>query len=85
MFGRRSRDEAATVIPFPTATQDMFEGFADDVSALIDGAVVLLQSSPIMGRPYAIIHVPGDFEGYRLIVDEGQALCKNGDEIWVAD
>ena len=49
MFGKRSKEEAATVIPFPVATQEQFEVFADTVSALVDDCVVSYQDRPFVG------------------------------------
>lgn len=90
MFERKSREDAATVIPFPEGTQAQFDIFADAVCALVDGAHVEFQAKPILGRPYAVIWLRDEVESenlltYTLIVDAGQAFCKDGDEIWVAD
>lgn len=80
--------EALTVIPFPEASQEQFEVFADTVCKLVDGALVTYQDKPIMGTPYAIINVPEEREfgmyTYTLCVGVGQALNKNGDRLWVA-
>lgn len=76
--------EALTVIPFPEASQEQFEVFADAVCKLVDGAVVAYQDKPLMGTPYAIINVPDGVHTYVLCVGVGQALNKNGDRLWVA-
>lgn len=85
MFGRKGREEATTVIPFPEGTQEQFDLFERRVKAVIYRSSLEFQNKPLMGTPYAIVWVPDGHWTNVLIVDAGQALCKSDDEIWVAD
>lgn len=74
-----------TKIKFEEATQEAFEAFADEVAEVAPEINLTFYPTPMMGEPYIVVRVPGEFGGYPLIVDVEDSLVIDGEDVHVVE